>query len=169
MEELETEAGFSVKAIEQFQNGYQFSDMTVTNNTGYDENGNEMTHYKGIDFTYEKNGEDALYMSVERETNKQSDIVLEPEETRMIEDIEVEYYLVTYKWVPSNYELTEEDKRNLEKDNYFISDGSSKVSENLVSGVSWVQDGIYYHIGNVYGKTEPEVLFQMAEELIMSK
>ena len=57
----------------------------------------------------------------------------------------------------------------MEKDNYFISVGASEVSENLASGVSWVQDGIYYHIGNVYGKTEPEVLFQMAEELIKLK
>ena len=81
----------------------------------------------------------------------------------------MKYYLDTYKWVPSEYELTEQDKKNMEKDNYFISVGTDTVSENLVSGVSWVQDGIYYHIGNVFGKTEPEVFFQMAEELIKSK
>ena len=167
--ELEAEAGFSVKAIEQFQNGYQFSDMTITNNTGYDENGNAMTHYKGIDFTYKKEGEDSLSLNTEQEINMQADTEQNPDEVKIIEGIEVEYYLSTYKWVPVDYELTEEDKKNMEKDNYFISDGASEISENLVSDVSWVQDGIYYHIGNVHGKTEPEVLFQMAEELILSE
>lgn len=167
--ELEAEAGFSVKAIEQFQNGYQFSDMTITNNTGYDENGNAMTHYKGIDFTYKKEGEDSLSLNTEQEINMQADTEQNPDEVKIIEGIEVKYYLSTYKWVPVDYELTEEDKKNMEKDNYFISDGASEISENLVSGVSWVQDGIYYHIGNVHGKTEPEVLFQMAEELILSE
>ena len=99
----------------------------------------------------------------------QADTEQKPDEVKIIEGIEVEYYLSTYKWVPVDYELTEEDKKNMEKDNYFISDGASEISENLVSGVSWVQDGIYYHIGNVHGKTEPEVLFQMAEELILSE
>lgn len=167
--ELEAEVGFSVKAIEQFQNGYQFSDMTITNNTGYDENGNAMTHYKGMDFTYKKDGEDSLSLNTEQEINMQADTEQKPDEVKIIEGIEVEYYLSTYKWVTVDYELTEEDKKNMEKDNYFISDGASEISENLVSGVSWVQDGIYYHIGNVYGKTEPEVLFQMAEELILSE
>lgn len=167
--ELEAEVGFSVKAIEQFQNGYQFSDMTITNNTGYDENGNAMTHYKGMDFTYKKDGEDSLSLNTEQEINMQADTEQKPDEVKIIEGIEVEYYLSTYKWVPVDYELTEEDKKNMEKDNYFISDGASEISENLVSGVSWVQDGIYYHIGNIYGKTEPEILFQMAEELILSE
>ena len=167
--ELEAEAGFSVKAIEQFQNGYQFSDMTITNNTGYDESGNALTRYKGINFTYKKEGEDSLSLNTEKEINMQADTEQNPDEVKIIEGIEVEYYLSTYKWVPVDYELTEEDKKNMEKDNYFISDGASEISENLVSGVSWVQDGIYYHIVNVHDKTEPEVLFQMAEELILSE
>ena len=169
LEKLEAETGFSVKAIEQFQNGYQFSDMTITNNTGYDENGNAMTHYKGIDFSYMKDGGNSLYVNTVQEINAQTDTEQKPDKVKIIEGIEVEYYLSTYKWVPVDYELTEEDKKNMEKDNYFISDGASEISENLVSGVSWVQDGIYYHIGNIYGKTEPEILFQMAEELILSE
>lgn len=169
LEKLEAEAGFSVKAIEHFQNGYNFSDMTIDNNTVHDENGNALAHYKGISFTYKKSGEDVLNINVDREENTHSDMEREPDLTKMVENIEVKYYLDTYKWVPVDYELTEEDKKNMEKDNYVISDGATKVSENLVSGVSWVQDGIYYHIGNVSGKTEPEILFQMAEELIMAE
>lgn len=169
LKKMETKAGFSVKALELFQNGYQFSDMTIDYNVDHDENGNVIREYKGIDFSYKKQGEDMLYINTQLAETAQDESEREPDVVQVIEDIEVKYNLDTYKWVPGDYELTEEDKKNMEKDNYFISMGASKVSENQVSGVSWVQDGIYYHIGNVYGKTEPEVMFQMAEELIMLK
>ena len=116
-----------------------------------------------------KQGKDKIFINAEQAETTHDERGREPDAVLVIEGIEVKYYLDTYKWVPSEYELTEQDKKNMEKDNYFISMGASKVSENQVSGVSWVQDGIYYHIGNVYGKTEPEVMFQMAEELIMLK
>ena len=169
LEKMEKKAGFSVKALEEFQNGYQFFDMSIDNNADHDENGNVIREYKGIDFSYKKQGEDSLYINVQQAKTIHDEEGREPDAVQLIEDIEVKYYLNTYKWVPVDYELTQEDKRNMEKDNYFISVGASEVSENLVSGVNWVQDGIYYHIGNVYGKTEPEVLFQMAEELIKLK
>ncbi len=169
LEKLEEKAGFSVKAIEEFQNGYKFSDMTIDYNSDHDENGNVIREYKGIDFSYKKQGKDKIFINAEQAETTHDERGREPDAVLVIEGIEVKYYLDTYKWVPSEYELTEQDKKNMEKDNYFISVGTDTVSENLVSGVSWVQDGIYYHIGNVFGKTEPEVFFQMAEELIKSK
>ena len=155
--------------MQSFQNGYTFSQMVIDNSTDHDENGNELSHYKGISLTYEKTGEDRLYISTEQEIHVHDERVRQPDLTKTIDGIEVEYFLDTYKWVTPDYELTEDDKANMEKDNYFISVGADEVSENLVSGVCWVQDGVWYHIGNIYGKTEPEVLFQMAEELIMSE
>jgi len=169
LDELEAEAGFSVKAVEQFQNGYQFSNMSIANHSDHDENGNAIKHYKGIDFTYKKEGSDKLGINVQQAATIQQEMEREPDVIQMIDNIEVKYYLNTYKWVPGDYELTPEDKKNLEKDNYFISMGASEVSENQVSSVCWVQDGIYYDIVNVFGETEPEVFFQMAEELIMLK
>ena len=50
LKKMETKAGFSVKALELFQNGYQFSDMTIDYNVDHDENGNVIREYKGIDF-----------------------------------------------------------------------------------------------------------------------
>lgn len=166
---LESEAGFSIKALENFQNGYAFSEMVIENSTDHDENGNALAQYKGIMLTYEKAGEDRLYINTEQEIHVHSENVRQPDLTQTIDGIEVKYYVDIYKWVPADYELTEEDKLNMEKDNYNISYGADEVSENPVSGVDWVQDGIWYHIGNVYGKTEPEVLFEMAQELIMAE
>lgn len=167
--ELEKEAGFSIKALETFTNGYAFSQMMITDNTDHDENGNALSHYKGISLNYEKSGEDKLFIDVEQEANVHSANEREPDQTMMIGDIEVKYYLDTYKWVPADYELTEADKINMEKDNYNISYGTDKVSENFVSSVNWVQNGIWYSIMNIYDKTEPEVLLEMAQELIMAE
>lgn len=170
LEKLEAKAGFSVKAVEKFQNGYQFSDMTIAYNTEHDEKGNALRHYKGIEFDYTKNEEDTLCINMEKEKSEQSYVESDPDLTKMIEGIEVKYRVDIYKNVPDGYELTEEDKINMERNDYFISEGGNDpVSEHFVSYVVWVQDGIRYSIMNIYDKTEPEILFQMAEELIMLK
>lgn len=169
LDKYEEEVGFSVKALEKFQNEYTFVEMVIDNNSKCDENGNSVMDFKGISFEYEKSGCDSLYISMDKDIYLSRDDERQPDEITVIGDIEVSYYLDTYKWVPVDYELTEEDEENLKKDNYFISDGADEVSENLVSSVSWVQDGIYYNIGNVFGETDADVLFQMAEELIMTE
>ena len=66
LKKMETKAGFSVKALELFQNGYQFSDMTIDYNVDHDENGNVIREYKGIDFSYKKQGKDKIFINAEQ-------------------------------------------------------------------------------------------------------
>lgn len=169
LEKLENEAGFSIKALENFQNGYSFSQMVICDMADYDENDNEVAKYKGISIEYEKEGEAELTIDAEEEIHVHHEDEREPDHTLTIDGIEVKYFVDTYKWVPADYELTEEDKANMERDDYFISYGADEVSENLVSYVIWTQDGIHYLINNIHDKTEPEILFQMAQELIMTE
>lgn len=169
LESMESKAGFSVKALEDFKNGYNFSKMWVQENKDHDKDDNVLRRYNNIDLKYEKAGENALSINVMQAACAHSDKEREPDQTIVIEDIEVAYYVDTYKWVPVGYELTEADKVNMERNDYFISEGADVVSENQVSHAVWVQDGIRYSIMNIYGKTEPEVFFQMAEELIMAE
>lgn len=169
LKSMESKAGFSIKALENFQNGYTFTEMHVAESIDHDENDNVLAKYKEIELQYEKAGADVLSINVMQAACAHSEEEREPDQTVMIGDIEVAYMVDTYKWVPAGYELTEEDKANMERDDYFISEGVDKVSESQVSHVVWVQDGIRYSIMNVYGKTEPEVFFQMAKELIIAE
>lgn len=167
LSEAEAEAGFSIKAVESFQNGYTFSEMDVSDTNAKDEEGNTLDNYKEIAINYEKAGESGLSLYAmeaihDRETDKRT-----ADKTVGINGVEVKYYIDTYKWVPDGYEMTAEDEANMERDDYFISyGGDDEVSENQVSYVIWIQDGIRYSILNIHNASSSGELFQMAGEII---
>jgi len=163
--EAEKCAGFSIKAVESFQNGYAFSDMCVNDTKGVDEEGNTLETYKEISIGYEKAGEDDLTVyAVEAEHFHSSGRV--PDKTVSIMGTEVKYYVDTYKYVPADYELTAADEENLKRSDYFISEGADQVEEVKHTNVIWTQGNVTYSIMDIYGVTAPEVMFGMAEELI---
>ncbi len=166
LSEAKAKAGFSIKAVKSFQNGYTFSGMDVSDTNAKDEEGNTLDNYKEISIKYEKAGETGLSMYAmeaihDHETDKRS-----ADKTVGINGAQVKYYVDTYKWVPADYEVTPEDEANMERGDYFISYGADAVSENQVSYVIWIQDGIRYSILNVHNASSPEELFQMAKEII---
>lgn len=167
LEEAEANAGFTVKAVESFQNGYTFSDISVSDTKGLDEEGNVLETYKQIRIAYKKAGEDALTLYAQEAVHSHDENGRAADKTTGINGIEVKYYTDTYKWVPAGYELTAQDQANLEREDYYISEGADEISENQVSYVVWTQDGVRYSIMNVKAATSPEVLFGMAQELIM--
>ena len=60
--------------------------------------------------------------------------------------ITVEYFQNTYKFVPADYQETEEDKAMEAAGDYFISYGNDKVEVRESSSVQWEKDGISYMI-----------------------
>lgn len=86
-------------------------------------------------------------------------------ETRVIDGIEVRFYHDTYKFVPEGYALTEEDQQNLERDDYFISEGVEEIEMTTISSIIWEQDDIQYEL-LCHGGCDAETLFEMARELI---
>ena len=89
--------------------------------------------------------------------------------TRMVGEVQVEYRLDHYKFVPEDYELTPEDKAMLEQPGYYLSYGSDTVIEQDNHSLGWVKDGISYHILDSGAKENPDTLFAMAEELILAE
>lgn len=86
-------------------------------------------------------------------------------ETSAIDGIEVRFYHDTYKFVPEGYALTEEDQQNLERDDYFISEGVEEIEMTTISSIIWEQDDIQYEL-LCHGGCDAETLFEMARELI---
>ena len=89
--------------------------------------------------------------------------------TRTFEDIQIDYQWDHYKFVPEDYELTPEDKAMLEQPGYYLSYGSDTVIEQNNHSLTWVKDGVSYHILDSGAKETPDTLFAMAEELILSE
>lgn len=166
LSEAESKAGYEIKAVDSFGNGYSFSGMSIDYAQELDEGGNVLGEYKGIDISYEKEGADGLVLdtmeAVHYHGNEAPAV-----QTAQIGGIEVSYSISTYKWVPAGYELTPEDRQNLLRSDYNISEGADEISENQVSHASWIENGVYYCITNISGVTPADVMFQMASELIM--
>lgn len=163
------QAGFEITAPESFKNGYSFRNVRVGETGAYDENNKELFTYKDL-VVYYKNPAGttlSLFTHIDREELSQGS--REPDMTRMVGEVQVEYRLDHYKFVPVDYELTPEDEAMLKQPGYYLSYGSDTVIEQDNHSLSWVKDGIDYSILDSGAKETPDVLFAMAEELILAE
>jgi len=163
------QAGFEITAPESFENDYSFRNVRVGETGAYDEHDKELFTYKDL-VVYYKNPAGttlSLFTHIDREELSQNS--REPDLTRIIGEVQVNYWLDHYKFVPVDYELTPEDEAMLEQPGYFMSYGSDTVIEQDNHALGWVKDGISYHILDSGAKETPDTLFAMAEELILAE
>lgn len=167
LEEAEQKSGLDIRATEQFANGYTFDQMSIPHWTTHDESGAALSSFCGIDIEYGKDGEPLITLCTEPTDGSSSERDDTAAETKTISGIEVQYYNDTYKFVPTGYEMTEEDLENLKRDDYFISEGSDEIEETMISSVIWEQDGVTYTLMCETPDGCPsQMLFDMAAELI---
>ena len=162
---LEEKAGIDVKALETYESGYTFRSMSINNITNFGEN-NETTEYKGISISYEKEGLSkpiGLHMESSVYT---SDDKMNYVECRNIDGVDVYYTLTQYKWVPGDYELTDEDRERMDEGSLQISVGSQEVTETTVTNLTWTLDGVYYDIVYTEGVIPADELYEIAKEII---
>ncbi len=165
MEKMEAELGYAVDSVEKFSNGYCFEKMSVDDVNGNDADGNTIYTYKDLNIIYEKSGEPTVWLDVAKpvETPVRKGA---PEATRQVGEITLYYDATTYKFVPSNYKLTDEDQANLEKDNFTISYGTAEVEIQTASDVTWEKDGVKYHLMGFDLNIGADDMFDMAEEIM---
>ena len=163
------QAGFEITAPESFENGYYFQTVRVGETGAYDDHDKELFTYKDL-VVYYKNPAGttlSLFTHIDREELSQGS--REPDMTRMVGEVQVEYRLDHYKFVPEDYELTPEDEAMLEQPGYYLSYGSDTVVEQDNHSLTWVKDGVNYHILDSGAKETPDTLFAMAEALILTE
>ena len=167
-DKAEKELGYEVDLVEQFSNGYCFEKMSVFETNAADENANTLYTFLELNAEYEKDGvsDIDLYADQRPEDTEWSKV---PDMTDQCGDITLRYDVVTYKFVPVGYELTEEDKTNLERDDYEISEGSDEVEMCQYSSVRWDKDGVHYDLMGRDVTLSGEEMFEMAKELIGEK
>ena len=84
----------------------------------------------------------------------------------VVDDVDVYYYSYTTKLVPSDYKITDEDKKAEENGELVFSYGSSEVEIKEVQSVSWKKDGMYYQLLQIDGNLTADELTEMASEVI---
>lgn len=167
MDKQEKKLGYEVDSVERFANGYQFEKMVVGDQEARDENGNQVGSFKFMNITYQRDGEPTVSLYIDK--SWESVAGMGADESRVCGDTILYYNSATYKFVPADYELTAEDKANQEKDNYFISYGSSEVEIQKSATVAWQKDGISYQLLGFDLNLSADEMFDMAEEVMGMK
>ena len=168
--EAEKTFGHAVDSVEQFDNGYRFTEATISPMEAFDEAGHTIMTVDQLWIDYTKEGSKGLSLVLEESregVNGISDKT--PDATKEIDGVTVRFDSYTYKFVPVGYELTPEDKANMQRDDYEISEGSDSVKIAQNDSVRWVKNGVCYDLFGFDTTLDSEAFFKMAEEIITSK
>lgn len=165
LDKAERKLGFSPDVAKTFDNGYSFVEMRANKTSAMDENGNKIYTFPELVVDYARGGvkDISLYADQRLEKGEQDKA---PDMTDQCGDIGLRYDIYTYKFVPAGYELTGEDKANLERDDYEISEGADSISYSRISHVTWEKDGVYYDLLGMDTALSGEEMIGMAKELI---
>lgn len=161
------QVGYEPILIDSFENGYSFKNGSVVNNNRTDENGSSVEAFKSFSFRYEKDG-DTVYFEQERYTSESAPSE-RPEKAELAateNNTDIYYTAADYKFVPPDYELTDEDKKAEENGDLFISFGSDEIEYSTMTNVSWQNGDMYYSLMQMDGKLSKEELTHMAEEAV---
>lgn len=161
----ERKMGCELQAVEAFSNGYQFEKGFIVEVEEIDENGLVLGTFPEISMMYKKgNGNVSLSIyPLEKfaDKSKHKEIVKIP-----YGDITLTYTEDLYKFVPPEYQVSEEEKALMEAGELYISYGASEVEVETVRAIAWETEAGYQLMpvgDDGIGQAE---LVQMAKEVI---
>lgn len=169
MGKAESEIGYSVNVVENFSNGFRFEGISIIEQVVENEAGESLGERKGLSVEYAK-GKEELAVYISKMFPGEGSFSSEDwDKTLNVGDITVGYSKDTYKAVPPDYELTEEDKANMEKGHFQLAYGSEQVEISQSYYVGWIKDGIQYSINGFDLSLSGDELLNMAKEIIESE
>lgn len=158
------ELGSELTLPESFANGYEFAGANENGFNGMDDNGNVLVSGTNFFTRYIRENSPELNLFIDPVTVKED--VRYSVESKMIGDVEVHLNQAVYKFVPTDYELTEEDKQNMEDNHYELSYGSDQVELQQYNGISFARNGKYYSMFAWDSDMTADEWYEMAEELL---
>lgn len=152
------------QAVESFSNGYKFESMQVVTTDGMDSAGNKVASFKDLDIIYQKKGSSEMWLELSS-PHDQGD-PREADQQKEVNGVSLQYFQDTYKFVPPDYKLTDQDKKLEERGDYFVSYGSDKIEIKKFSYVSWEHDGVCYSLHTFDTDLSADQMLDMAAEIV---
>lgn len=153
--------GYAPVLIQEFENGYAFSNGYVVDNERADSKTALVEKFKSSMFEYEKDG-DLVYFSQEKfDSAKPQGSVMDS-----FAGVDIYYFGYMNKMVPEDYELTEADKEAQASGELVFSWGSDSVMTMEVKSLTWIKEGILYNLLQTGGELSADELCSMAKEAI---
>ncbi len=161
--ELKKELGFTPTIVETFSNGYSFDSAVIGETSALNEDDSVAGTSKFLRCTYADQGEN-LSLSIARQLPGET---ADPKATPSdYNGITLSYLSQKYKFVPPDYELTEEDKKAEESGEVVFSYGSDTVENKVVQSVSWTEDELGYTLMAFDSELSQDDFTAMAAEVI---
>lgn len=169
---LNEKVGYAPQYVEVFSNGWTFERASVVKNSNNDENGVATQEWESVDFQYTKKGvPNGNWVSLSA-SNVSVSATYEGETVQIgnqQEPVQAVYTEQKYKFVPPNYQPTEEDKIAEANGSLAISYGSSEIEEQTMRTLSWNYNGIEYQLITNYAEVDRNALLDMSEEILAAK
>lgn len=159
------ETGIRLDIPEEFQNGFRFQSVEVSETKGKDENGDLVLSFQKLGVYYENELGQILVLSASPKLEELPKTKSIPTTQKTVGEIGLNYYLDHYKIVPDDYKLSEAEEEWAKQPNNYVTYGSDTVQERDVAFLCWTENDIYYFFYDMNGMN-PEDLFAMAEEMI---
>lgn len=156
-----------IKFADQLSNGYHFVEAVPETYEERDKDDNIVNQGDSLSVTYGKKGMADVYLSAEvsslgTETSAAQTLVGK-------DGTEFGFSTLRNKFVPPDYQITEEEKKLQEAGLLNVGYGSDKIEETVSQSVTWNQDGLSYMLFSFENTMSGEEMLQMAEEISKSK
>ena len=165
--EMETKLGYTTNAPEVFSNGYRFDMGMPTHQDAMDEDGNVIKSAESFSLHYKKAGSPDIFVTVQGtslfEEEGQPDQVFEHN------GITLNYTRDQYRFVPPDYQASEEEKAKEAAGELYISYGSDTVTDQVAQSMLWKDGEKVYIITAMDNPMTAQDMAQMAGELIDNK
>ena len=137
-------------------------DTTAQNDMG------ETEKVSQVDATYTKDGA-KLNLSAHKSYTVFTEDEMEnpvPATTAEVNGVTLTYRNAHYRFVPDDYEKSDEEKQQEKSGELVISCGSDEVEDKMFQSVLWEQDGVTYLISGFDTGLDAQTMFDMAAELV---
>lgn len=162
--ETSEKMGINVNIPEKLNNGYSFKNSNFGGIKALDDDGNTLAKGKKFEITYEKNGCPDIYIDIDPAFEAEDNTI--STQSKEINGVTVYYNKDTYKFVPTDYVLTDEDQANLDKPHYYLSYGSDEVEIKIIDSICFqIEDKNYTMMSWECDMTADE-WFEMTEDFI---
>lgn len=163
LSKAEARAGVISDAPDNFSNGYSFYGIHISSDSYQNEDGTTIDKFKSLSIEY-RNGSDRIMYGIQPrptliDTAKYS--------YEMFEQGGVTYYYLEMrnKWVPVDYEPTEEEKAQMEAGTLNIGIGASEISYSDSKSITWEINGQERKLFCMDNDISKEDLISMALEI----
>lgn len=166
VEQCEHDAGYAPVLVERFDNGYVFDNGNLVKGSLQNEDNETVEAYKGFTFRY-NNGSENITLSQDKYTAETPESGICTAQKDGISYYETDQ---TYKFVPADYQMTEQDKQDEASGTVVFSFGSNDdIETQRIHSITWTVDDMHYCLQQADGSLTSAQMLEMAQQITAAR